>query len=150
LVRFLLLLLACCPLPLPLPLLLPLLQAGYRGGGEERADLLRHYQQFKGRMVRVFEWVMLSEPDKDSHRFMDALEAAIAAGAHRRPCNGGRRTQGAAWGLNNVQQLPCTKLMAPDGRPGVLHAADMACFLAAALSANGRLWCVLCTSRLGP
>jgi hypothetical protein len=56
-------------------------QAKYRGSEEERADLLRHYRECGGAMDRVFEWVMLSRPDVDAHRFMGALDAAIAAGA---------------------------------------------------------------------
>jgi len=53
----------------------------YRGSAEERADLLRLYQQLGGNMTRVFDWMMLSRPDLDSHRFRDTIEAAIAAGA---------------------------------------------------------------------
>eukprot|EP00983_Pelagomonas_calceolata_P113080 1159950-Pelagomonas_calceolata.AAC.8 len=62
----------------------------YRGSDEERADLLRHYSEFKGDMGKVgygacavqcvFEWLMCSDPDLDSHRFMDAIQAAIDAG----------------------------------------------------------------------
>lgn len=56
------------------------MQVQYRGSAEERADLLRHYNEFKGDMDRVFDWLMLSRPDLDSHRFRDTLEQAIAAG----------------------------------------------------------------------
>lgn len=31
-------------------------------------------------MTRVFDWLVLSRPDLDSHRFRDVIEAAIAAG----------------------------------------------------------------------
>jgi DnaJ family protein C protein 9 len=55
-------------------------QVTYRGSAEERADLLRLYQQHSGDMGRVFDWLMLSRPDMDSHRFRDTIEAAIAAG----------------------------------------------------------------------
>lgn len=56
----------------------------YRGSEEERGDLLKYYQQFKGNMDTVFVWVMLSRPELDSHRFMDTLEQAIAAGEVKR------------------------------------------------------------------
>jgi DnaJ family protein C protein 9 len=56
------------------------LQAEYRGGQEERRDVLTHYQEFNGRMPRVFEWVMLSDTERDSHRYMDWIDAAIEAG----------------------------------------------------------------------
>jgi DnaJ family protein C protein 9 len=53
----------------------------YRGSTEERSDLLRFYTEFGGNMSRVFDWLMLSRPEMDSHRFRDIIEAAIAAGA---------------------------------------------------------------------
>ena len=56
------------------------MQRKYRGSAEERADLLRHYAEFGGDMAKVFEWVMLSRPDADAHRFMAAINEAIAAG----------------------------------------------------------------------
>lgn len=37
-------------------------------------------RQHAGNMDRVFEWVICSEPALDSHRFMDAVEAAIKDG----------------------------------------------------------------------
>jgi hypothetical protein len=43
--------------------------------------LLRFYTEFGGNMSRVFDWLMLSRADMDSHRFRDIIEAAIAAGA---------------------------------------------------------------------
>jgi DnaJ family protein C protein 9 len=55
-------------------------QVTYRGSAEERADLLQLYQQHSGGMARVFDWLMLSRPELDSHRFRDIIEAAIAAG----------------------------------------------------------------------
>lgn len=57
-----------------------LLQVQYRGSAEERADLLRYYNDFIGDMNRVFDWLMLSRPELDSHRFRDMLEQAIAQG----------------------------------------------------------------------
>ncbi|KAI8465272.1 MAG: hypothetical protein J3K34DRAFT_461492 [Monoraphidium minutum] len=56
----------------------------YRGSGEERADLLRHYGEAGGDMRAVFESVMLSRPELDSHRFMDLIDAAIDAGEAQR------------------------------------------------------------------
>lgn len=56
----------------------------YRGSAEERSDLLRFYGQFGGNMARVFDWLMLSRPELDSHRFRDTIEAAIAAGEVKR------------------------------------------------------------------
>lgn len=51
--------------------------SNYKGSDEEYQDLLKYYSQFKGNMEQVFMWVMLSNPDIDSHRFMDILDAAI-------------------------------------------------------------------------
>lgn len=61
------------------------LQARYQGGEEERSDLLRYYTQFRGRMSDVFDHLMCSDPDVDSHRLMDVINAAIQAGEHRSP-----------------------------------------------------------------
>eukprot|EP00775_Hariotina_reticulata_P010771 gene10771-10927_t len=52
----------------------------YRGSDEERRDLLQFYLRFKGDMAKVFNYLMLSRPELDSHRFRNVLEAAIAAG----------------------------------------------------------------------
>ncbi|KAG2453065.1 hypothetical protein HYH02_002398 [Chlamydomonas schloesseri] len=54
--------------------------ARYQGGEEERSDLLRYYSQFRGRMSDVFDHLMCSDPDLDSHRLMDIINAAIEAG----------------------------------------------------------------------
>lgn len=51
--------------------------ASFKGGDEERAELLKYYRQFKGDMAKVFEWVMCSDEAADAHRFMDILDAAI-------------------------------------------------------------------------
>jgi hypothetical protein len=56
------------------------LQVKYRGSAEERADLLQLVNRFKGDMRSVFDWLMLSRPELDSHRFRDTLEEAVAAG----------------------------------------------------------------------
>jgi DnaJ family protein C protein 9 len=66
----------------------PCPQATYRGSSDERADLLQLYTQFSGDMPRVFDWLMLSRTDLDSHRFRDAIEAAIAAGASMKGASG--------------------------------------------------------------
>ncbi|GBF96928.1 hypothetical protein Rsub_09008 [Raphidocelis subcapitata] len=58
--------------------------AKYRGSDEERADLLRRYTDCGGAMDAVFEWIMLSRPDADAHRFMATLDGAIAAGEVKR------------------------------------------------------------------
>ncbi|KAJ9513612.1 hypothetical protein QJQ45_006080 [Haematococcus lacustris] len=50
----------------------------YRGSPEERADLLKLYVEHEGKMTKVFDWTLCSEPDLDSHRFKDIIQAAIA------------------------------------------------------------------------
>jgi uncharacterized protein YfcZ (UPF0381/DUF406 family) len=52
----------------------------YRGSEEEKCDLLRHFKDRGGDMKIVFEFVMCSDPDLDSHRFRDAVDSAIEAG----------------------------------------------------------------------
>ncbi|GFR47759.1 hypothetical protein Agub_g9524 [Astrephomene gubernaculifera] len=54
--------------------------ARYQGSADERSDLLRYYREFKGRMETVFDHLMCSDPDLDSHRLMEVVEEAIAAG----------------------------------------------------------------------
>lgn len=56
----------------------------YKGSDEERSDLLRFYNQFSGNMVKVFDWLMCSDPDHDSHRLMDTVDDAIKAGELQR------------------------------------------------------------------
>jgi DnaJ family protein C protein 9 len=51
----------------------------YRGGEEEKRDLLMYYERYRGDMTKVFAWIMCSEEADDSHRFADALDAAIEA-----------------------------------------------------------------------
>jgi DnaJ family protein C protein 9 len=58
----------------------PFLQDSYRGSDEEKADVFKHYQKFKGNMEKVFEYVMCSDKDLDSHRFMDIVQAAAQEG----------------------------------------------------------------------
>lgn len=58
--------------------------AQYKGGAEERADLLRYYEEYEGIMSRVFDWVILSDPVEDSHRFMDIINSAIDNGEVQR------------------------------------------------------------------
>ena len=43
--------------------------------------MLNYYTQYKGNMPKVFDWVMCSDPQLDSHRFMDIIVAAIEQGA---------------------------------------------------------------------
>ncbi|KAK9817417.1 hypothetical protein WJX74_007740 [Apatococcus lobatus] len=52
-------------------------QITFRGSEEERQDLLKYYQQFSGNMDQVFQWQICSDPQQDSHRFMDMLTTAI-------------------------------------------------------------------------
>jgi len=52
--------------------------AEYRNSSKEREDVCKYYNNFEGNMTRVFQWVMLSDPDADAHRFMDLLDDAIA------------------------------------------------------------------------
>ena len=58
--------------------------AQYKGGAEERGDLLVYYEEFEGDMSRVLDWVMLSDPVQDSHRFMDIINSAIDSGEVQR------------------------------------------------------------------
>lgn len=51
----------------------------YRGSEEEAKDLKDNYVKFEGNMEKVFAWQMCSEPEIDSHRFVDVIEAAIGA-----------------------------------------------------------------------
>ncbi|KAK9807901.1 hypothetical protein WJX72_012474 [[Myrmecia] bisecta] len=54
--------------------------AEYRGSEEETRNLLEYYQQFSGDMEQVFAFLICSDPDRDSHRFLDTINAAIEAG----------------------------------------------------------------------
>lgn len=52
----------------------------FRGSEEERQDVLSWFSRSKGDMNQVFRNVMLSDPEKDSHRFADLVESAFASG----------------------------------------------------------------------
>ena len=46
--------------------------------------MLQYYARFRGDMACVFEFVMCSYAKRDSHRFMDLIDAAIAEGRAKR------------------------------------------------------------------
>jgi DnaJ family protein C protein 9 len=52
----------------------------YKGGDEERSDLLRFYAKHKGNMVKVYEEVMLSDMTEDEDRFRTIIDQAIKDG----------------------------------------------------------------------
>jgi DnaJ homolog subfamily C member 9 len=51
----------------------------YRGSKEEEKEMLELYTRFKGNLKTVFDYLPCSDPDLDSHRFMDTIDAAIEA-----------------------------------------------------------------------
>jgi DnaJ homolog subfamily C member 9 len=51
----------------------------YRGSKDEQKEMLELYVRFKGNMKTVFDYLPCSDPDLDSHRFMDAVDASIEA-----------------------------------------------------------------------
>jgi DnaJ family protein C protein 9 len=55
-------------------------QRTYRGSPEEAGHLKKYYEKLKGDMEMVFMFVILSDPEIDSHRFMDIVQAAVASG----------------------------------------------------------------------
>lgn len=55
-------------------------ETNYRGSEQERKDLLEYYRKCKGKMNRVYEWVLCSDPKLDNHRFKDIIDSAISAG----------------------------------------------------------------------
>uniref|UniRef100_A0A5B7BUS8 Putative chaperone protein dnaJ 6 n=1 Tax=Davidia involucrata TaxID=16924 RepID=A0A5B7BUS8_DAVIN len=55
-------------------------EANYRGSDSEKNDLKDLYKKCKGNMNRLFCSMLCSDPKLDSHRFMDILDEAIAAG----------------------------------------------------------------------
>eukprot|EP00253_Pinus_taeda_P014626 PITA_14626 len=63
-------------------------ETNYRGSEQERKDLLEYYRKCKGKMNRVYEWVLCSDPKLDNHRFKDIIDSAIAAeyGHYKRDC----------------------------------------------------------------
>lgn len=56
----------------------------YRGSEEERSDLYEYYVKFRGRMDKVFAWLMCSRPELDSHRFRDWIEEGCMEGKLKR------------------------------------------------------------------
>lgn len=52
----------------------------YRGSESEKKDLKELYSKCKGDMARVFDQLMCSFPNQDSHRFKDIIENAISSG----------------------------------------------------------------------
>ncbi|MCO5556415.1 hypothetical protein L7F22_009964 [Adiantum nelumboides] len=54
--------------------------ASYQGSETERQDLKDLYTKCKGNMDRVFDRLMCSDPQQDSHRFMDIINDAVSAG----------------------------------------------------------------------
>ena len=52
-------------------------EAQYRGSDEESRDLLSLYCRFRGDMKKVFDWMICSRTDLDSHRFRDIIQDAI-------------------------------------------------------------------------
>jgi hypothetical protein len=52
----------------------------FRGSEEERKELLELYERMDGDMKKVMEWLPCSDVKLDSHRFLDAISAAIKAG----------------------------------------------------------------------
>lgn len=52
----------------------------YQNSEEEMCDVLSYYDEFEGDMSEVFGHVMLSDPEVDSHRFMDIIRSAIDDG----------------------------------------------------------------------
>ena len=52
----------------------------YQNSEEEMCDVLSYYDEFEGDMAEVFGHVMLSDPEVDSHRFMDIIRSAIDDG----------------------------------------------------------------------
>ncbi|MEW5298331.1 MAG: hypothetical protein WDW36_001469 [Sanguina aurantia] len=53
----------------------------YRGSAEETQDLVACYREASGDMQTVFTQMMCSEPDTDSHRFMDTIRQAQEQGS---------------------------------------------------------------------
>ncbi|KAL5719670.1 Chaperone protein dnaJ 6 [Ranunculus cassubicifolius] len=55
-------------------------EANYRGSESETKDLKDLYVKFKGNMDRLFCSMICSYPNLESHRFMNTIDEAIAAG----------------------------------------------------------------------
>eukprot|EP00887_Chlorella_sp_A99_P007718 scaffold20.g7718.t1 len=95
-------------------------EAEYRGSAEEAGDLLAYYTRFQGDMGQVFEWVMCSDPARDSHRFMDALNAAIK----ERRVKSFKRY--AAWAKCTAAAPRPADPLAPRGRSAAEHEGERA------------------------
>lgn len=54
--------------------------ATYQGSENEKRDLKDLYTKCKGNMDKVFNQLMCSDPQQDSHRFMDIINDAVSAG----------------------------------------------------------------------
>ncbi|KAK5174204.1 uncharacterized protein LTR77_001284 [Saxophila tyrrhenica] len=52
----------------------------YKGGEEERRDVLEAYGKVRGDMEKLYQYVMLSEADEDEERFRGIIEEAIEKG----------------------------------------------------------------------
>lgn len=49
----------------------------FRGSPEELGELFELYRRFRGGMEKVFEWLICSDPLRDSHRFAAAIRRGI-------------------------------------------------------------------------
>jgi len=54
-------------------------ESQFRGSPEERRELFELYARFRGSMEKVFEWLVCSDPARDSHRFAADIRRGIAA-----------------------------------------------------------------------
>merc|ERR1711964_765810 len=52
----------------------------YKNSDEERDDVVKAYEKFKGSWRGIYESVMLSDPLEDEDRFRSYIDAAIASG----------------------------------------------------------------------
>ncbi|KAF2720159.1 DnaJ-domain-containing protein [Polychaeton citri CBS 116435] len=55
-------------------------QQEYKGGEEEKRDLIAAYERFKGDMNKVYNVVMLSDAENDEERFREVIREAIESG----------------------------------------------------------------------
>jgi len=52
----------------------------FRGSPDERRELFELHARFRGKMEKVFEWLVCSDPARDSHRFAAAVREGVASG----------------------------------------------------------------------
>ena len=52
----------------------------YQHSEEEMNDVLGYYEEFEGKMQKVFDHVMLSDPDEDAERFQKYVDDALQDG----------------------------------------------------------------------